>query len=323
MLKYFMHPKTNEKLPVNECFEKGLLSEYYPLAYLHACALQRSWYGKPSTTQLINGARQEYLKIFYPYAENPKDSIFKIVSTRSHKKLERLTPKESYAELSMPEASEISGIADLLEQQPSGEWWLTDYKVIGAYSIKKSIGLVKKTRPMKDENGNPVLYKKSSRWGKAGDPRNEDYYEIDDSKKDLGTYPLQLNKYRIEIEKYFDVKISKLKIFAIPRETDKGTIARYGIEARPYYIDVPIIDNDEILDYFERKKTVFLRHVEAYEKADEKENEEGYKEKALFENMPDICNDEESWSGNKCNGYCPVVEACRKKGCHYLIEKSA
>jgi len=316
MLKWFISP-TGEKLLVSECLEKGLLSNYFTLAYLNACASTREWTGKASTTQLIDGTRLSYLKLLVPYAEDPDESAFKILGTRTHARLEKLTPKKSFTELSIPE-TEISGIADLLEEQPNGEWWLTDYKTSGTFAVMLALGLVKKKRPAFDESGNPILYVKSGSWGKAGSQKMEDYFEVDESKKDLKTYKLQLNKYRKEIENYFDIKISRLKIFFTVRDGGLESARKYGIDKKTYYIDVPFMDNQDVDVYFNAKNEALLKALEGYNNALECTNSAlEYKEKALFEFIPDVCKTDECWGGNRCKK-CYVLEICQKAGNPYL-----
>jgi hypothetical protein len=323
MLKWFIHPKTKEKLLVNDCLEKGLLSEYFPLAYLTACAQEREWKGKCSTTQLLNGARQNYLKLLVPYAINPDDNAFMILGTKSHLKLENLTPKSSFAEMGLQE-SEITGIADLLEQQPNGEWWLTDYKTSGSYAVMLTLGLVKQKRLAFDDQGNPILYQKSGRWGKRGDQKLEDFWIIDESKKDYKNYQLQLNKYRKEIEAYFDIKISKLRIFFTARDGGCLTAKQRGILNNTYYIDIPFLTNDEVDNYFNKKKDELLKALKSYDMwLEDIDQNLGYKKQALFKFMPEACNYEESWrGGNKCN-YCPVVNTCILAGNPYKKEVTA
>jgi hypothetical protein len=318
MIKWFLHPKTKEKLLVKDCLDKGLLSDFFPLAYLHICAEEREWKGKASTTQLLDGSRMSYLKLLTPYAIDPNDSAFRVLGTKSHAKLEKLTPKKSFTELSIPE-TDISGIADLLEQQSNGEWWLTDYKTSGAYVVRKALGLVKKKRPAFDENGNPILYVKGGKWGKVGDQKLEDYWEVDENQKDIKNYKLQLNKYRKEIEEYFGIIISGLKIFFIVRDGGIKASLDNGISQKTYFIDISFMDNEEVDKYFNTKNDLLLKALDNYNNAEEEINPElEYKEKALFKFMPDPCNAEESWQGRRCNGYCPVSEVCQKTGCPYL-----
>ena len=61
MVKYFIHPESKDWLPIQDCLDKGLLNEYYPLSYLRLCADIRHWTGKASTTQCLNGTRLQDL----------------------------------------------------------------------------------------------------------------------------------------------------------------------------------------------------------------------------------------------------------------------
>lgn len=318
MIKWFISPKTKEKVLVSECLEKGTLSDSFPLPYLNICADEREWKGKASTTQLLEGTRRSYLKLLTPYAVNPNDSAFRVIGTKSHTKLEKLTPKKSFAELSIPDI-EIPGIADLLEKVKD-EWWLTDYKTSGSYAVMLALGLIKKKRLAFDEIGNPILYQKSGKWGKAGDQKMEDYWEVDENQKDLKNYVLQLNKYRKEIEEYFDIIISKLKIFFIVRDGGLLTAKQRGVEENTYYIDIPFMDNQEVDAYFNAKNEALLTALKNYNDAKEEINPDlEYKEKTLFEFIPEQCKPDEAWNGNKCK-QCEVAEICKKAGCSYLRE---
>ena len=55
---------------------------------LRAISEQREWKGTPSATQLLNGTREEYLKITKNYPIDPQDSIFAIFGTGCHAFLE-------------------------------------------------------------------------------------------------------------------------------------------------------------------------------------------------------------------------------------------
>lgn len=302
-----------------EVINDGVLHEKYPLSYLAMCANQRDWKGVPSTTQLINGTRMEYLKITTPYGVEPDGMAFAVLGTRSHKKLEDLTPVSSFSELSVPARDEITGIADLLEQQPNGEWWLTDYKTWGSYKVGKSLGLVKKKRPVFDEEGKPVLYTRGGKYYKAGDQRMEDYYEVDSEAVDLKDVSLQMNRYRMMIETYFGIVISRLKVFAIVRDGNTHIAKGRGIDRATYYIDVPIMDNEEVDGYFKWKKTNLLLCLQEYsgdEKCIPEYNETNFDK--LKKHCPTECTPEEAWDGRRCEKYCPVAEMCNKIGCKYL-----
>jgi hypothetical protein len=308
-VKYFLD--NGQKFLVSECLEKGLLSNKYPLAYLIECSSDRKWHGTPSVTQCLNGTRMEYLKILCDYAIDPAGQAFRIVGTRAHKKLEKLAPKQSFSEMKINE-NDITGTADLLEQQPNGEWWLTDYKTSGSYAVAKALGLVKKKRPAVDENGDPVLYVKSGAWGKAGDQKTEDYWEVDPEAVDMKDWVMQLNMYRIISEKYFDIKIGKLKIFIVVR--DGGTIQakNNGVSENIYYIDVPFLDDEEVETFFKYKRVNLVTHLGLY---DATEN--------LKESAPEMCSEEECWNGARCKKYCDVAEFCKAIGDNnHLVDDS-
>ena len=316
-LKWFLDNEGN-KLLISDCLEKGLLSNEYPLSYLAVCADQREWNGKPSTTQLISGTRCEYLKLFTPYAENPAEQAFRILGTKSHKKLEDLTPEGSLSEFKCSD-DEISGIADLLEKQPNGEWWLTDYKTWGSYKVMLGIGLKAKKRPAFREDGKPVLYVKSGKWGKAGEQKTETYYEPDPKFVDMYEVELQLNRYRIITEKNYNIKISKLKTFAIVRDGGCISAINRGVDKNTYYIDVKILDDNLVNNYFTKKREALLYSVEGYIK-DENETwadgrsgeypEEGFDFDLIKKHAPQLCTNKETWNGRKCEKFCPVKEIC-------------
>jgi len=309
MIKWFISPK-GEKFLVKDCLEKGLLSDWYPLPYLHMCADERPWTGIPSTTQLINGVRLEYLRIFTPYALDPADQAFRIIGSRAHHTLDKLTPKGSFSELSIPE-EEITGISDLLEQQPDGSWWISDYKVCGSYKVLQALGLEKKKRPAFDENGEPIVYKKSGAWGKAGDQKMEDYFEPNPSMINIPEWELQVNRYRIVAEKYFGIEIPEMRIFMIVRDGGTVTATGRGVYGQTYYVKVRRLDDDHVNLYFQEKREKLCGALKAYSDEIAGKTIEGeYDYAALKENLPSLCTDEERWGGKRCREYCAVRHIC-------------
>lgn len=78
----------------------------------------REWRGVPSTTQLLNPTRIEYLQIKYPFAVDPFDQAFALLGTRHHgrlevvaKKIEGLIAEKKLVGID----TSISGVLDLLE----------------------------------------------------------------------------------------------------------------------------------------------------------------------------------------------------------------
>ncbi len=305
MLKWFISPD-GERFLVKDCLEKGLLSEYYTLPYLLMCSDERPWTGKPSVTQLINGTRLEYLKILTDYAEDPSDKAFAILGTKGHSKLEEYAENSLLVEIKLDD-DKMTGITDLLEKQPNGEWWLTDNKTSGSYKIMKALGLVKKKRPAFYPDGNPVRYKRNGKGYKAGDPKMEDFYEVDKSCIDMFDWELQLNKYRKMIEEKMNIIMSRLKIFATIRDGNTHVARSRGVMENVYYFDVKFLDNEFIDDYFEKKRKALLDSLDF-----------GYPEDMIvpmddvIKNCPPRCNNQENWDGLRCKKYCPVQEACSK-----------
>lgn len=308
MLKWFIHPETRENLEVEKCLKEGLLSDYYPLSYLNLCAEERQWKGKPSTTQILGGLRAAYLKIVTDYAIDPDDQTFRIIGSMGHKRFEGKAHSGSFSELMLDE-SEVSGILDLVEQQPNGEWWLDDLKTGGAFWVAKTLGLVKKKRPMLDDKGNQVTYKRSSNGYKAGYPRLEDYFIIDESQRDIHDLKYQLNKYRMDAERLLGIKISRLNVFATPRDGGTQIAKGYGVTKKTYYIEIPKISNEDVINFFNPRAEKLISCINSFK-------EKGQGDFKKF--APAQCAANECWGGRKCQAFCPVSRACKEIGCTYL-----
>ena len=309
--KWFKMPN-GELMEIETVVKEGLLVEHYPSPYIRECAEQRPWTGKPSTTQLIKGTRQAYLELFQDFAIDPDDQAFRIVGTWGHTGLELQAGEGEMAETKFSEG-EISGIADHMELDPAepGSYIMDDYKVSGSFRVVKALGIVKKTRPMVDENGEPVVYKKSGKWGKAGDPRTEDYYEADPKQVDLGDWKLQINFYRIRAQDELHVKISRMRIFVPVRDGGLMMARNRGITKKTYSFWVPRMDDDEVRAWFEKRRAALIGATTGYAMSIEAGDSA---EKALLDNIPEACSKDEAWDGNKCRGYCPVAEICTKHG---------
>lgn len=326
MLKWFISP-TGEKVTIEDALN-GALHEYYPMPYLVACADERPWTGKPSTTQLINGTRMEYLKIITPYAIDPKDQAFRILGTRAHTKLEELAPFENITELEM-ESDEITGICDLLERNPDGTWRLTDYKTWGSFRVMLALGLEKKRRLAFNQYGDPILYQKSGKWGKAGTQKYEDYYEPNPEFINNREAELQLNRYRVILEKY-NYTISEMMIFYTVRDGGCWDARNRGIYDNVYFKSIEKYNDDYIYDYFSRKKVKLLSHLDQYRIEMNSQiigdiiigKEHDVDFEILKRRCPPECSEEEVWYRNgrpaRCLKYCPVSEMCKKIGCRYL-----
>lgn len=263
-----------------------------PLSYLSLAARERVWKGIPSVTQLIDGTRRQYLLLTTDTTLNPDKAAFRVLGTKGHASLDDDNDL-SFTEEKF-ESTEIHGTADLLELQMTKLFWLGDYKTSGSYKVAKALGMVKKQEPICDENGNQLKHKN-------GKPQFKRWFEFDNSQRDVRDWALQLNKYRIELEKRLGEKIPRLKVFCIVRDGNTVTAKGRGILRNTYYLDIPLLPDAEVEAYFSAKRTALLDALAT-----------GI--------MPEECTPEEAWGGNKCKD-CEVREACAKAGRSYVIKE--
>ena len=114
--------------PIVECLEACPRSDgrCLSLPTLHEIGRSREWGGVPSTTQLLNPTRMEYLKIKCDYAVNPFESAYALLGTRHHQRLEavakRIEGLVAEKKLEADEVAQHSGILDLLEPDELNGW---------------------------------------------------------------------------------------------------------------------------------------------------------------------------------------------------------
>lgn len=276
-------------------------------------AQQREWKGIPSTTQLIKGTMQSFLEIKHEYALSPDKMAFTLHGSGVHRMLEEQGDDVSKAELDYSD-DRGSVRPDVIESE-GGKNILLDYKVCGSFAVQKSLGIYFEDEPVLDPiTGKQVLYKTGAKKGK---PKTKKAKRIDPKLADIRDWALQLNNYRIGIErgeivqapdgKFYDkkgapkgchkIKIHAMKVQALVR--DGGTVIAIsrGIERNVYLIDVPKVPDQDIKEYFKRKKDDLLKAVE-----------QGHWETP--------CNDLERWNDRKCTEFCAV-----NRFCPYWIDK--
>lgn len=254
-LRYFKCPDNATRLIslcLNECprAEGRCLS----LPTLYSIGQAREWNDIPSTTQLLNPTRMEYLKIKKTYAINPFDMAFALLGTRHHKLLEIVAKKIEGLVAEKKLSGEVTGILDLLEPINGGEEYrLIDYKTYGSYAVAKLLS---------DTNG----------------------------QHERQTLALQMNNYRIMAQGAgFNVK--ELKCQFTVRDGGTQSAYRNGIEYNLKMIEVPIMDDDDVTDYFISKAKAL-------------------KDALANNELPPICDYAERWQGRRCKGYCDVSQFC-------------
>jgi len=284
MLRWFTCPDNN-RIEIKDCLKEGgcrMGDRCATRSYLQMASSDRKWTGKPSTTQLIQGTMEAFLKITRDYATSPDSRAFMINGTKGHGVLEQYDDECSFLEERFDgDNTDITGIADVIEIE-NGKAILADHKTSGSFKVAKSLGF----HTDKEETGE--VFKSGPR---KGQPKYRNVLKRDDSKIDRRDWALQLNKYRLEAEKR-GIKIDEVKIQVICR--DGGTfIARSrGVFRNVYYFKIERIPDNEVIAYFERKRKALHQALK-----------QGY--------WKDICTAEENWDSLKCQRYCDVAEFCK------------
>jgi hypothetical protein len=230
---------------------------------------------------LITGTMQAFLRITKDYAVSPDDRAFLLHGTKAHANLDKSDDEYSLLEeVFNDDTTDVTGIADVIESE-NGITTLIDYKTSGSFKVMKAIGFYM------DEEILDEVYKSGERKGQH---KTQKVLKRSEEKKDIREWQLQLNKYRIEMERR-SFHIDKLKIQCVVR--DGGTyIARSrGVFKNLYYFDIPILPDDEVIKYFIYKRIMLSQALERG-KCD----------------LP--CDTDENWEGLKCERYCEVAEWC-------------
>lgn len=296
MIRWFQCPD-GDKIDCEECLKEGgcrMVAEgkrefrCMSRPTLKMMFQRRPIYPKKiGTTRLLNGTMQAYLMNKIDYAEDPQKMAFMIQGTKQHKELERFGDDISVAEGKYDD-EENTIRPDLLETE-NGRMILYDYKMSGSFQVAKALGIYKEDEPVLDEDGEQVLYKTGKKKGK---PKTKQAIKRDPLRADVRDWALQLNNYRIGVEKKLKVKIKDLLVEVVVRDGNTIASMSRGVNQNIEIIPVPVLPDKEVKAYFTRKRNA-LR-------------------KALKQDYWDIpCNDEERWGNDfKCQKYCPVNDHC-------------
>lgn len=329
-LKYFICPD-NQKIEIKDCFAKGgcrMGERCATRSYLQLVSRERPWTGRASTTQLIQGTLQAFLKLTKPYAISPDDRAFMIHGTKSHKNLENQEDEYSVleqifnryycnvcqkefdreytngkADLKCPhcgssdikQIQDTTGMSDVIEVE-QGQIIMTDYKTSGSYKVAKAMGFVTVEEPIEGEvfKSGPRKGQQKMRKVLVRRPEAEDRWE----------WELQLNKYRIEAERRLPeilaklninlpgkTKIDEIRIQCCVRDGNTYIARSRGVFRNVYYFKINIMPDEEVLSYFAQKKHAL---------------DTALKQKRWTQ----YCTPKENWDGLKCSRYCEVAEFC-------------
>jgi len=277
MYKYFECPD-GQTIEIESCLENcRMANRCLSIATLRLISEQRDWTGTPSTTQLLQGTREAYLKIIHnDLIMKPKAQLFRILGTKSHLSLEKFTENE-LSEVRL-EDENSTGAFDLYDPATKT---LYDYKTWGSFKVAAALGI----KMIDVETGE--VYKTGA---KKGQPKTRK--EISYGQPDMRETELQLNDYRMKLEAS-GFPVEQIIVEAIVRDGGTYVASGRGITENGYLIPVAILPDEEVKAYFTAKAEA-LKH-------------------ALETNtMPPECTDEECWDGRKCTGYCDVACKCDK-----------
>ena len=264
-----INPITGEKwCPAGRCLSKRTLN---------ALADQRQWNGKPSTTQLLNGTRESFLKITRDYPINPRDSLFMLHGTKVHDYLEKYTDEEGLSEIRIDDGVS-TGAFDYYSPEDGGT--LYDVKTYGSFKVAKVLGLQEVKVPTGE------VYKTGA---KKGQPKfRKEFRPGVHSRLDLA---IQLNDYRMKIEKELNKPVNILVCEIIVRDGNTFIANSRGITQPGYLVPINKISDIWIERYMKKKADDLIKALET-------------------NTLPPPCRHSETWGGLKCERYCSVAEFC-------------
>lgn len=274
----------NEVITFKRCLKKCRMSERcMSKATLKAMSDQRPDERPPSTTELLSGTCEAYLKRTEQYYIDPQDRAFAIMGTIHHLNLENQEVGEEILKEEKLKGLDITGILDYYDTESKT---LIDYKNTGSYKASKVLGL--RFKMISDPTG--ARYVKSGKWGRAGTLKKVKSFYEDESTSDFGDWLFQVNMYRYLLEiKGYEVKAMKLQMNV--RDANTITAFSRGVKKNIYFVDIPFVDNEIILPYFTEKRDRLVEHLAS-------------------RTIPEKCNEEETWNGKKCEKYCEVRTLC-------------
>lgn len=283
-----------ERVTFAECFGECRLKGALPcgrckaLPFLRKCSRQREWTGEPSTTQLLRGIRESWLKIKRDYYIDPDDHAFSILGTQAHAVLDYFGRGDHLTEERIRDEI-CSGAFDFYDGETQT---LYDYKTWGSYKVQQALGIRAVEVPKKDETGQPIL-KKSGK--NKGEPKTRKVYVNGDSVARIAALfetAIQLSDYRDKLLSVLPsgYTVKNMAVQVISRDGGLMVSAMRGIEEKAPLVPVHGISSHWIKKYLGRKRSLLFQ--------------------ALEKDYAPKCRKRENWNGRKCAGYCEVSEIC-------------
>lgn len=287
-----------QTITFQECFKECRLKIDLPcgrckaLPFLRRVSKQRKWTGEPSTTQLLIGTREAWLKIKQDYYINPDDKVYALLGTQVHSVLDKFGYGDHLTEERLRDEI-CSGAFDFYDGETQT---LYDYKTWGSYKVMQALGISCIEVPETDENGEIVL-KKSGK--NKGEPKTRKIW----TSGDIATRAIALLETSIQLSNYRDkllqvlpkgYTVKNIAVQVISRDSGLIVSTQRGIEEKAPLIPVNGISSHWVNKYLGRKKELLLKYLSE-------------------DIIPPLCRKRETWNNKKCQQYCEVKEQCLQK----------
>ncbi|NJL71327.1 MAG: hypothetical protein HC888_06805 [Candidatus Competibacteraceae bacterium] len=191
-------------------------------------------------TDLINGARYNWLRDRYPITVDVLDQSAVMAGTAMHKLFESNIHVSMEVDIGgLP--IEIVGAIDTVEEY-ADHIRVIDFKLYGSFAIKKALGLVNnKTTTDRVYRGKPVL---------------QDNWTVDPKAADLRDLSFQLSMYAFMLGKKLQTnKPIQLWAYLIAKDSNNRSARMNGVTKSAYYIPVPRMNESTMLKQVVEKLT--------------------------------------------------------------------
>jgi hypothetical protein len=283
-----------EKIKFEDCFKECRLKDDLPtgrckaLPFLRKASRQREWKGEPSTTQLLGGTREAWLKITKDYYIDPDDRVFALLGTQTHAVLDKFGQGDHLTEERLRDEI-CSGAFDFYDGE---QQILYDYKTWGSYKVMKALGIRSIEVPETDGEGNLVLKKTGKNKGQPKTRKEWVNGDIASKAEALLDTSIQMSNYRDKLLRVLPrgYTVKSMAVQVISRDSGLMVSIRRGIEEKAPVIPIHGISRHWVDRYLNRKKSLLLD--------------------ALKNDYAPLCRKRERWFGKKCLNYCEVQEQC-------------
>lgn len=288
MLEYFICPD-EITVPIDQCLKQCRLQSRFECGrcisrrMLERMSGKRRWSGKPTVTQLLNGTREEFLKITSDYAASPQSMIAALFGTACHNLFENAGDNDGLIRekrLADP-TNTYTGQFDCYDPE---EMILYDTKTYGSFKTAQVLGIEKIKEPIVD----PV----TGIVEKTGTGRIKTKKKFVKGVRSRRDATLQLNAYRIMLE-HAGHPVKEMRLEIIVRDGGTWIANDRGVNQNAFLVKVNRVSDHHIRKFMLEKAHRLIDAVNQNK-------------------LPPPCRPVETWGGSKCNSYCNVRQFCER-----------